>query len=118
MDKFTYDAGGNLITQTSTYNNETPTIYTYQRGSQAATEIQKYIKRLAGDLLWFYRAKLFTFEYNDYFFAGNALESVKRNNAPWYTYTNEFDGNGNLKKMSSFFSLDNTTNITEFEYRP
>lgn len=108
VTKYEYDASGGLIS--STYQAKaTPVVYTYQRESQAAKELQKFMAQWGGDVVWFSRAKLFSFLGNigddDEYLMGNVLQSIKRNNVAYRTYTNEFDFIGNLKKTS----FQNTT---------
>ncbi len=59
--KYEYDAAGNIATEIRQTNSRKPVVYTYQRGSESPRELQKFLAQLAGDLLWFHRAKLFSF---------------------------------------------------------
>lgn len=97
-----YDAAGNLNTETSQYNNTTPVVYTYQRGSETPRELQKFLSQWSADLLWFHRSKLFGFGW--YFetissFKGNVLQA-KRQGSIVTPYTNTFDAAGNLGSVS------------------
>lgn len=102
VTKYEYDALENLIRSTYQTGKATPEVYTYQRESQAAKELQKFILQLGGDVAWFSRAKMFDISGyigdNGEFLMGNVLQSIKKDNVAYSTYTNEFDLNGNLIK--------------------
>jgi YD repeat-containing protein len=123
INKFEYDAAGNLISDTYQYGKSTPVVYTYQRGSEVPAALQKFITQWAGDLVWFNRTKLFGFMYYigyDRYIAGNVVQSVKKNNAAYISFTNGFDANGNLNKIS-YQSTGGSTTVTytqQFRYRP
>lgn len=123
--KYEYDAAGNLTTETYQYNNNTPTVYTYQRGTETPKELQKFLSQWANDLLWFRRYKLFDFGY--YFetvnaYTGNVLLTKKQGSSTVRSYTNTFDANANLGSVAwqayagSFYG---TMSYTEkYFYRP
>jgi hypothetical protein len=123
--KFEYDASGSLIADTEQYGKSTPVAYTYQRGSESPKELQKFIGQLAGDMIWFNRAKLFSFSYvvsYSYVLTGNVLQSIKKDNAAYLSFTNGFDGNGNLSSVlyvtTAGTASTKYTNIDQYKYRP
>jgi hypothetical protein len=121
VNKYEYDAAGNLISITSQFGKSTPIVYTYQRGSETARELQKFIEQWGGDVVWFSRAKLFSFlgyiGSDDAYLTGNVLQSIKRNNVTDRTYTNEFELNGNLKKTTYQLTIPSATYTYSDEYK-
>jgi hypothetical protein len=121
VNKFEYDAAGNLISLTYQYGKSTPVVYTYQRGTETAKELQKFIEQWGGDVIWFSRAKLFSFlgyiGSDGAYLTGNVLQSIKKNNAPYRTYTNEFELNGNLKKTTYQLTTLSATYTYSDEYK-
>lgn len=122
--KLEYDASGSLIADTEQYGRSTPVVYTYQRGSESPKELQKFVAQLAGDLIWFNRTKLFSFSYivnYSYALTGNVLQSIKKDNAGYLSFTNGFDGSGNLSSVSyqtTTGSGAKYTIIDQYKYRP
>jgi YD repeat-containing protein len=122
QNKYEYDAAGNLTTVTSRYNTTTPVAYSYQRGSEQPKDLQKFMAQWGGDLAWFTRVKLFYFSGfigNDYHVEGNVLQSIKKDNAAYRSYTNGFDANGNLSSIT-FQTITSATFTTtqQYKYRP
>jgi hypothetical protein len=121
--RYEYDAAGNVITESSQYRNNTPTVYTYQRGSESPKELQKFLSQWAGDLLWFRRSKLFSFSEKlptVNAVAGNVLVSKKQGSTITESYTNTFDASGNLGVVTwQDLSGSSPTTFTEkYIYRP
>ncbi|OQP66251.1 hypothetical protein A3860_12160 [Niastella vici] len=123
VNKLEYDAAGNLITETYQYGKYTPDVYTYQYQSEQLNDYGKFIKQLSGDLFWFYRKNLFFLTYAEIGqnAGGNVLQTVKRNNTVYLSYTNGFDVNGNLSTVSH--PLTNVVGgsysiTTQYKYRP
>ncbi|MBO9204151.1 MULTISPECIES: hypothetical protein [Niastella] len=123
--KYEYDGAGNLVTYTQQYGISTPTVYTYQRGSQAAQDLQKFVDQWTGDLFWFTRAKFFfplqEIGY-DNSILGNVVQSIQKNTAT-ITFTNAFDTNGNLISTSyteppPYSALGAPTKTEKYRYWP
>ena len=125
--RYEYDAAGSLITETYQYRNTTPVVYTYQRGAETPKELQKFLTQWAGDLMWFHRSKLFGFGW--YLLTvsaptGNVMLSKKQGSTVLNTYTNAFDGAGNLGSVSYIYTengstIPDTYTFTEkYRYRP
>lgn len=101
--KYEYDTAGNLIVESNLTTNNPDLTFTSQYGSEKPAELQKFLDQWSGDLLWFYR-------FGNFYFA-NKLRTVKtvtgnvllsRSNAGRVveSYTNAFDGKGNLETVS------------------
>jgi hypothetical protein len=123
IDKYEYDAAGSLISDTYQSGTSTPVVYTYQRGTESPTALHKFMEQWTGDLGWFYRSKLFFF--NDFVgtdnnIAGNVLQSIKRNNVAYISYTNGFDASGNLSSVSyqTITGVGTYTTTEQYKYRP
>ncbi|OQP38861.1 hypothetical protein A4H97_19320 [Niastella yeongjuensis] len=106
IDKYEYDASGNLATTTEILNQRVPEIYTYQRSGETPKELQKFMAQWIGDLFWYSRAKQFfpfitigTESYEGYIL-GNVVQTIKKDNVVLITYTNTFDASGNLTSIS------------------
>ncbi|OQP66242.1 hypothetical protein A3860_12105 [Niastella vici] len=75
----------------------------------------------AGDLLWFYGIRLFTFTNTIYGVdpGTNVLQSIKMNNKDYMTFTNGFDVKGILSSVS--YPLSNVVGTysitTQYKYR-
>ena len=126
LEKFEYDATGNLITETDYDYKTTPVVYSYQRGSETPKELQKFIEQWVGDLVWFRRSKLVNYlseiGYSNAI-VGNALQSIKKDNVAYQSFTNGFDMNGNLNSITyqttAGGSIPATHIVTQkFKYRP
>lgn len=124
VNRFDYDAAGNLTT--FTYQGTYSTVYSYQRGSATPTELQKYFEQWLGDLYWFRRSNLFNTSSEtgfNYMIAGNVVESIRMNNAAYRTFTNSFDQSGNLSSVTYQTTTggSNATRINiveQYKYRP
>jgi hypothetical protein len=122
LEKYEYDASGNLVTYTEKYGNTAPRITTYQRGSQAPQELQKFFAQWMGDLFWFSRAKyFFPLQKIGYYgcILGNAVQSMNVENVV-VPYTNTFDANGNLTSLSRvgpYDGLGSPTVTEQYRYR-
>ena len=126
LETFQYDAAGNMISETDYNYKTTPVVYSYQRGSETSKELQKFIEQWVGDLVWFRRSKLVNFlseiGYTNAI-VGNALQSIKKNNVDYLSFTNGFDMSGNLNSITyqttASGSIPSINIITEkFKYRP
>lgn len=101
-DFFTYNASGALIsTKWTSPGSEFMT--TYERGSIAATELQKFMARLSGDLYWFFRTKNFNFEYlvGDRYFLHGPSPLKSTTGTSIITFLNEYNSGGQLVKVTS-----------------
>jgi hypothetical protein len=126
LETFQYDAAGNMITETDYNYKTTPVMYSYQRGSETPKELQKFIEQWVGDLVWFRRSKLVNYlseiGYTNSI-VGNALQSIKKDNVAYLSFTNGFDMNGNqtsiMYQSTAGGSVPAIHIVTEkFKYRP
>lgn len=122
IDKFEYDAAGNLTSDTYQNSKSTPVVYTYQWGGEQLKDLQKFMTQWTGDLVWFSRAKLFFFTSTGYgnSLAGNVLQSIKKDNVAYMSFTNGFDANGNLSSIS-YKNVGGAVSYTytkQYKYRP
>ena len=124
--KFEYDASGNLVTETDQYSKtSTPIVYTYQRGSEVPKELQKFIAQLTGDLFWFQRSKFLFYlseiGYDNYIL-GTVVQSIKKDNVAYLSFTNTFDASGNLTTISYLGTgggaFGRPTITEQYKYRP
>jgi hypothetical protein len=123
LEKYEYDASGNLVTYTEKYGKSAPGITTYQRGNQQQLELQRFFDQWIGDLFWFSRAKwFFPFQQIGYYgyILGNTLQSMKVENVV-VPFTNTFDANGNLTshtRVGPYDGLGTPTITEQYRYRP
>lgn len=116
---FEYDATGSIVAVSVTDLN---IVYYYKHSNKVATEIQKYLAYMGGDIPWFFRELQYTGwdATRNGHTAGNVLESFSEGNyPPTLTFINEFDGNGNLIMVTQYANTYSTPSVvTEYEYWP
>lgn len=126
LTTYEYDAAGSLIFEYYKSGNNAPVVYAYERSGESAKELQKFMAQWSGDLIWFFRSKLFFFTENLATVDGMSatlLKAKKLGSTTIESYTNSFDASGNLASVTWQTTIGSSSPVTynqteKYFYRP